>query len=59
VLFSQVMNKEDVDDLAGLESSVTQGDALVEAEADEQTKLSGGTAEGPATTDASAQVERM
>jgi hypothetical protein len=54
-----VMNKEDVEDLAGLESSVTRRDASVEARAKEQTTLPGGAAEGPVTTETSAQVERM
>jgi hypothetical protein len=53
VLSSQVMNEEDVENLAGLESSVTRRDALAEAGAEEQTMLPGGAAEGPTTTDAS------
>jgi hypothetical protein len=51
VLSSLVMNKEDVEDLTGLESSVTQRDASVEARAEEQTMLLGGVVEGCATTD--------
>jgi hypothetical protein len=47
------MNEEDVEDLAGLESSVTRRDALVEAGAEEQTMLLGGAAKGLATTNAS------
>jgi hypothetical protein len=59
VLSSQVMNEEDVEDLAGLESSVTQRDASTEAGAEEQTTLPGGVAEGPATAETSTLVERM
>jgi hypothetical protein len=48
-----------VEDLAGLESSVTRRDASVEVGAKEQTTLPGGAAEGPAVAYASVQVERM
>jgi hypothetical protein len=50
---------EDVEDIANLESSVTWKDAEAEAGAEEQTLLQGGGAEGPATTDASAQFARV
>jgi hypothetical protein len=53
------MNKEDVEDLAGLDSSETRRDASAEAGAEEQTMLQGGITEGPATADASAQIERV
>jgi hypothetical protein len=53
------MNEEDVEDLDNLEISVTRKDAEVEARAEEQTLLQGGGAEGPATTDASAQFARV
>jgi hypothetical protein len=59
VLPSQAMNEEDVEDLVGLDSSVTRKDALAEAGAEEQPMLRGGVVEGVATTDASAQVERV
>jgi hypothetical protein len=59
VLSAQAMNEEDVEDLADLESLMTQKDAAAEAGAEEQTLLQRGGAEGPATTDASAQVARV
>jgi hypothetical protein len=37
----------------------TRRDASAEAGAEEQTMLQGGVAEGPATVDASAHVERV
>jgi hypothetical protein len=58
VLSSQAIN-EDVEDLASLDSLVTQRDASAEAGAEEQTILQGGVGEGPATVDASVQVERV
>jgi hypothetical protein len=48
-----------VEDLADLESSVAQKDAAVEAGAEEQSLLQGGSAEGPTAADASQQVARM
>jgi hypothetical protein len=48
-----------VEDLAGLESSVTRRDASAEEGAEEQTMLQGGVTEGPTMVDASAQVERV
>ena len=59
VLSSQAMNKEDVEDLTGLESSVARKDASAEARAEEQDVFQGGGAEGPATVDASVQVARV
>lgn len=53
------MNEEDVEDLAGLDSSETQRDAWAEAGAEEQAVLQGGVAENPATGDTVAQVERV
>jgi hypothetical protein len=53
------MNEEDVEDLAGLDSSVTRRNASAEVGAEEQTMLHGGDAEGLATVDASTQVERV
>jgi hypothetical protein len=48
------MNEEDVEDLVGLDSSVTRRDASAKAGAEEQTMLQGGVVEGPVTVDASA-----
>jgi hypothetical protein len=59
VLSSQAMRDEEVEDLAGLESSVAQKDDAVEAGAEEQTLFKEGDAEGPAATSASVRVERM
>ena len=59
MLPSQAMNKEDVEDLVGLDSSVTRKDASAEAGAEEQPMLRGGVVEGVVTADASAQVERV
>jgi hypothetical protein len=59
VLSSQAMNKEYVEDLAGLECSVARKDASAEARAEEQAMFQGGGAEGPATADASALVARV
>jgi hypothetical protein len=53
------MNKEYVEDLAGLECSVARKDASAEARAEEQAMFQGGGAEGPATADASALVARV
>ncbi|KAL5681710.1 hypothetical protein ACJX0J_008095, partial [Zea mays] len=50
-----VMNEEDVDDLAGLESLVTRTGGSAEAGAEGQTTLPRGTIEGPAVAAASAQ----
>jgi hypothetical protein len=53
------MNEEDVEDLTGIERSVTRRDASAEAGAEEKTTHPGGAVEGPAAADASSQVERM
>jgi hypothetical protein len=59
VLSLQAVNEEDVEDLAGLESSMTRKDAAVEAGVEKQTLVQGGGAEGPTTVDTSAQVARV
>ena len=59
MLSSQAMRDEEVEDLAGLESSVARKDAAVEAGAEEQSLLQEGGAEGPAAAGASTQVEKM
>jgi hypothetical protein len=53
VLTSQAMRDDEVEDLAGLESSVAQKDAAVEAGAEEQYLLQEGGVEGPAVASAS------
>jgi hypothetical protein len=50
------MKDEEVEDLAGLESSVAQKDAEVEAGVEDQSLLKEGGAEGPAAAGTSAQV---
>jgi hypothetical protein len=52
----QAMMDEEVEDLAGLESSVAQKDAKVEMGAEEQSSLKDGSAEGPSAAGTSAQV---
>lgn len=59
MLSSQAMRDEEVEYLAGLESSVAQKDAAVEVGAEEQSLFKEGGAEGLAATGASARVERM
>jgi hypothetical protein len=56
VLSSQAMRDEEVEDLAGLESSVARKDADLETGAEEQSSLKEGDAEGPATAGTSAWV---
>jgi hypothetical protein len=56
VLSSQAMRDEEVEDLAGLESSVAQKDANMETGAEEQSSLKEGDTEGPATVGTSARV---
>jgi hypothetical protein len=56
VLSSQVMRDEEVEDLAGLESSMAQKDTKVEAGVEEQSSPKEGDAKGPAVAGTSAQV---
>ena len=56
---SQATRDKEVEDLAGLESSVARKDAAVEAGAEEQSLLKEGSAQGLAAAGASAWVERM
>jgi hypothetical protein len=53
------MNEEEVDDLTGLESSVTRVGALAEAGAKGHTTPPRGVAEDPTAAASSAQVEGM
>jgi hypothetical protein len=53
------MNEEEVDDLTGLESSVTRVGALAEARAKGHTTPPEGAAEDPAAVATSALVEGM
>jgi hypothetical protein len=54
-----MMNEEEVDDLASLESSMTQMDGTVEARVEGLSAPPGGSSEDPATASAPAQVEEM
>jgi hypothetical protein len=59
VLSSHAMREEEVEDLANLESSMAHKDVAVEAGAEGQSLLQGGSVEGPAAADASERVARM
>jgi hypothetical protein len=59
VLSSRVVRDKEMEDLAGLESSVARKDVAVEARAEEQSLLQEGGTEGPTVGGTSAQVERM
>jgi hypothetical protein len=54
-----MMNEEEVDDLAGLESSMTQMYGAEEAGVEGHSTPQAGSSEDPATASAPAQVEGM
>jgi hypothetical protein len=54
VLYSQAMRDEEMEDLAGLESSMARKDAELETGAEEQSSLKEGGTKGPAAAGTSA-----
>lgn len=54
-----MMNEEEVDDLVGLESSMTWMDGAEEARGEGLSAPQGGSGEDPAAASAPAQIEEM
>jgi hypothetical protein len=59
LLASQMMNEEEVDDLAGLESSMTRMGGAEEARVEGHSAPQDGSSEDPAAVSAPVQVEAM